>query len=133
MALPLILLLATTALTLVTKKREADIQEVELERQAEEEKISAEGRELQRRQKLNKVLAANIVGQAASGIKGEGTPQSIALASAKQASTSEGIEALSDRLRQAQLKRRAANIKTGGKLAIASTLLKSGVQVAELG
>ena len=60
-------------------------QEIEYEKQAEQEKLSAEGRELTRRQQLNKVLSANIVSLADSGMSGEGTPESISLESAKQA------------------------------------------------
>jgi len=120
---------------LVTAKGQMDAakaQEYELERQAEQEKISAEGRELQRRQQLNKVLAANVVGQATSGIAGEGTPESIALASAEQASISEGLEGLSSRLRQAQLQRQAKNVASQGKWQAASTLLKTGTKAAKL-
>jgi len=111
----------------------AKAQQYELERQAEEEKISAEGRELQRRQQLNKVLAANVVGQATSGIAGEGTPSSIALESAKQASISEGIEGLSARLKQSQLRRQARNVAAQGKRQAASTLLTTGTKAAQLG
>jgi phage gpG-like protein len=123
----------TTAVTAVSQSRAAKAQSIELEVQAEQEKVSAEGRELQRRQELNRRLAANVVGQASSGIKGEGTPESIALASAKKVSTSEGVESLSDRLKQAQLKRQAKNIRSAGKLQAASTLLSSGAQAAQLG
>jgi hypothetical protein len=59
-------------------------QEIELKRQAEEERLAAQSRELQRREELNRALAANVVGQAMSGISGEGTPASIALASAER-------------------------------------------------
>ena len=107
-------------------------QQIELESQADQEKISAESRELQRRQQLNKVLSANIVGQATSGMTGEGTPQSISLASAKQVSISEGIEGLSSRLKQSQLRRQGRNAYSAGKLQAASTLIKGGVRIAEL-
>ena len=49
-------------------------QKIEFEKAAEQEKLSAEAQELERRQKLNKALSANIVGLATSGISGEGTP-----------------------------------------------------------
>jgi len=101
----------SAAVTAESQKRAGMAQEIEFEKQAEEEKISAEGKELQRRQQLNKVLAANAVSQAASGISGEGTPSSLSLGSAKQASISEGVESLSDRLRQAQLKRKGKVIR----------------------
>ena len=126
---------AVLAAALIGAKGQRDVskdQSFELERQAEEETISAEGRELSRRQRLNKILAANVVGQSVSGISGEGTPQSIALASAKQASISEGIESLSDRLKRAQLRRQASNVRSAGRLQATSTLLKSGFQGAQL-
>lgn len=132
MSLSLFVLIASTVLTVKGQIDSAKSQEIEFERQAEEEKISAEGRELQRRQKLNKVLAANIVGVSTSGISGEGTPASIALESAKQASLSEGIEGLSTRLKQAQLKRQGKNVRAAGNIQAASTLLKGGFEASKL-
>lgn len=108
-------------------------QEIELEQQAEQEETAAESRELARRQQLNKVLAANVVGLAASGISGEGTPSSIALEGAKQASISEGLEGLSSRLKQAQLRRQGATAKQVGTLQAASTLLNTSTKAAQLG
>ena len=107
-------------------------QEIELKRQAEEERISAQSRELQRREELNRALAANVVGQAMSGIAGEGTPASIALASAERAGLSEATMDLSERLRQAALKRQAKSAKQAGYLQATSTLLKTGAQAASL-
>lgn len=115
------------------QSKAAKRQSFELERQAEQEKLSAQGREVQRRQQLNKVLSANVLGQAAAGISGEGTPESLSLSSARQASLSEGLESLSDRLRQSQLKRQAANTRSAGRTAAASTLLKTGISAASLG
>ena len=107
-------------------------QEIELKRQAEEERISAQSRELQRREELNRALAANVVGQAMSGISGEGTPASISLESAKKAGLSEATIGLSDKLKQAQLRRQGKSAKQAGYLQSASTLLKSGAQAAQL-
>jgi hypothetical protein len=107
-------------------------QEIELKRQAEEERMAAQSRELQRREELNRALAANVVGQAMSGISGEGTPASIALASAERASLSEGTIGLSEKLKQAQLRRQAKSAKQTGYLAATSTLLKTGAQAAQL-
>lgn len=95
----------------------------ELERQAEQEKLAAEGRELQRQQKLNAALAANAVGIAASGIKTEGSVASIALESAKQSSLTEGVFGLSDRLAYAQRQRQASNVLSAAPYQAASTLL----------
>ena len=46
-------------------------QEAALKTQAEQERVAAESRELERQQKLNKALAANAVGMGMSGIKAE--------------------------------------------------------------
>jgi hypothetical protein len=96
-------------------------QEIELNRQAEEERMAAQSRELQRREELNRALAANVVGQSMSGISGEGTPASIALASAERVSLSEGTIGLSEKLKQAQLRRQAKSAKQAGYLSCCST------------
>jgi hypothetical protein len=108
------------------------VQEDELKRQAEQEKLAAQSRELQRRQELNRALAANMVGMGQSGLAGEGTPESIALASAKQVGISEGAISLTDKLRQAQLRRQGSEAARTGKLQAASTLLQAGTQAAQL-
>lgn len=127
-----ITVVAFGALTVDAQIKAAKQQEFNLEKQAENEKLAAKGAELQRRERLNKVLAQSAVGQAASGIGIEGTPQSIALSTAKKASLSEGLESLSDRLRQAQLKREAQAARRSGGVAAASTLLSTGMQAGAL-
>ena len=107
-------------------------QEIELKRRAEEERLAAQSRELQRREELNRALAANVVGQSMSGISGEGTPASIALASAKKAGLSESTIGLSEKLKQAQLRRQASSDRKTGYLASTSTLLKGVSQVASI-
>ena len=126
------MLLLATAVTANQQRNAGKAQEIEFERQAEEEKISAEGRELERRQKLNDILSSNIVSLASSGISGEGTPQSISLESAEQASLSEGVLSLSDRLKQDELKRRGANANRQGKIQASSTLLTGAAQAQKL-
>ena len=104
-------------------------QESMLKGQAEQERVAAESRELERQQKLNKALAANAVGMGMSGIKAEGTPASIALQSAKNVGLSEGMLKLSDRLAQAQLRRQAATTASAAKIGAAGTLLKGATQI----
>lgn len=104
-------------------------QQEELERQAEEEKIAAQGRELQRREQLNAQLAANNAALAASGIATEGTPASIALESAKAISASEGMIGLSERLKQNQLRRQGKMARSLGNMQATSTLLNSGADL----
>lgn len=107
------------------------IQEDELKRQAEQEKVAAQSRELQRRQELNRALAANVVGFGQMGIAGEGTPASIALESAKQAGISEGALSLTEKLRQAQLRRQGSTAAQIGTMQAASTLLQGGSALAQ--
>ena len=104
-------------------------QEAALKTQAEQERVAAESRELERQQKLNRALAANAVGMGMSGIKAEGTPASIALQSAKNVGLSEGMLKLSDRLAQAQLRRQAATTASAAKIGAAGTLLKGATQI----
>ncbi len=104
-------------------------QQEELKRQAEEEKIAAQGRELQRREQLNEQLAANNAALAASGIATEGTPSSIALESAKAISASEGMIGLSERLKQGQLRRQGKMARSLGNMQATSTLLNSGADL----
>ena len=121
----------STAVSTYGQVQAGKIQQQEFERQAEEEKIAAEGRELQRKQELNKVLAANEVSASMSGQTGEGTPASIALESAKQIGASEGMINLSEKLKRAQLRRQGANARAMANIQATSTLLKGSVGVAQ--
>tara|TARA_R110002167_G_scaffold74399_1_gene208261 strand:+ start:1172 stop:1594 length:423 start_codon:yes stop_codon:yes gene_type:complete len=124
---------ASTTVSVYGQVQGGKIQQSELERQAEEEKIAAEGRELQRKQELNKVLAANAVSASMSGQTGEGTPESIALESSKQIGSSEGMINLSDKLKRAQLRRQGANARSMANIGATSTLLKGGASVYKQG
>jgi hypothetical protein len=121
----------STALSTYGQIEAGKAQQEALERQAEQEKIAAEGRELQRRQELNKVLASNIVGASTSGMTGEGTPASIALESAKAIGTSEGMIGLSERLAQAQTLRKARMARGTAGIQAASTLLSGAGTVSQ--
>ena len=123
-------LAASTALSAYGAIESGKAQQEALERQAEEEKIAAEGRELQRKQELNKVLAANAVSQSMSGITGEGTPASIALESAKQIGSSEGMINLSEKLKRAQLRRQGQMARSTANIQATSTLLSGASKVA---
>ena len=107
-------------------------QKVALKEQAKQEELAAESQELARRQELNRALAANAAALSTAGISGEGTPASLALESAKQAGLSEMTIDLSERLRRASLERQAGAAKQAGQLGAASTLLKTGVRLAQL-
>ena len=122
--------IASTAVSAYGQIEAGKAQQEELERQAEEEKIAAEGRELQRKQELNKVLAANNVSQSMSGITGEGTPASIALESATQIGSSEGMINLSEKLKRAQLRRQGQMARSTANIQATSTLLSGASKVA---
>ena len=107
-------------------------QKVALKEQAKQEELAAESQELQRRQELNRALAANAAALSTAGISGEGTPASLALANAKQIGLSEATIDVSENLRQAALKRQAKQATQTAGLSAASTLLQSGVQAAQL-
>jgi hypothetical protein len=129
MAFPIIaaLILGSTAVQVYSQLEAGKDQEAALKTQAEEERVAAESRELERQQKLNKALAANAVGMGMSGIKTEGTPSSISLQSSKNVGLSEGRINLSDRLAQAQLRRQASTAASAAKIGAASTLLSGAV------
>jgi hypothetical protein len=122
------LIVASTAVTAYGQIQAGKAQESALKQQADQERLAAESRELERQQKLNKALAANAVGMGVSGIKAEGTPASIALESAKNIGLSEGMIGLSDRLQQAQLKRQGAAARSASQYAAAGTLLSGGAE-----
>ena len=114
------------------QKRAGYEQEEQLRQQAAQERLAAEARELQRREELNRVLAARQMALASSGIAGEGTPQSIALSAAKKIGMGEGLESLTSELKQAQLRRAGRNARVSGNIQAASTLLNTGVKAARL-
>jgi hypothetical protein len=122
---------ASTALNVYGQVEAGKAQEDELKEQARQEKIAAEGRELERRRQLNKVLASNIVGMSTSQLKGEGTPASLGLTGAKTIGTSEGIIGLSERLAEAQTLRRAKMARGTANIGAASTLLKGAVNIGQ--
>jgi hypothetical protein len=124
-------IVASTAVKAYGQIEAGKAQQDALEEQARQEKIAAEGRELQRRQELNKVLASNIVGASMSGMTGEGTPASIALESAKQIGTSEGMIGLSEKLERAQLRRQGAMARSTANIQATSTLLKGASNVLQ--
>ena len=121
----------STALSAYGTIEAGKAQQENLERQAEQEKIAAEGRELQRRQELNRVLAANQVSASMSGMTGEGTPASIALKSAKQIGASEGMINLSEKLKRAQLRRQGQMARGTAGIQAASTLLSGAGTVKQ--
>jgi len=123
--------IAGTGLNVYGQIESGKAQQEALEEQARQEKIAAEGRELQRRQQFNKVLASNIVGASMSGETGEGSTASLSLETAKAIGTSEGMIGLSERFAQAQTLRKARMARGTANIGAASTLLKGTATVAD--
>ena len=121
---------ASTAVTAYGQYQTGKAQEAAMKRQAEEEKLRAKTEELARREELNKQISANTLAMAMSGVKGEGTPASIALKSAQMVGESESAISLSERLKQNRILREAEAAKFAGKVGAASTLLKGGESAA---
>lgn len=124
--------LAAAAYSAHSQREAGKQQQYNLERQAEQEALSAENEEIARRERLNKVLAANIASASSGNLSGEGSMQSISLKSAKTASSSEGAESLSDRLRQDALRREGKAAAAAGKAQATSTLLTGASRSAQL-
>ena len=122
---------ASTAISAYGQVQTGKAQQEALERQAEEEKLRAKTEELARREELNRTLAANQVAMATSGISGM-TPESIALESARKVSESESVIALSESLKQRQLKRQGEAARYAGTIGAASTILSGAESAAKV-
>jgi hypothetical protein len=134
MALPIFAILAglSAGVSAYGQVQAGKAQKVALKEQAKQEELAAQSQELQRRQELNRALAANVAALSTAGISGEGTPASLALESAKQASLSEMTIDLSEKLRRASLERQARSATQTAGLTAASTLLSGGVKASQL-
>lgn len=122
---------ASTAVSAYGQYQTGKAQQEALERQAEEEKLRAKTEELARREELNRTLAANQVAMATGGISGM-TPESIALESARKVSESESVIALSESLKQRQLKRQGEAARYAGTMGAASTILSGAESAARV-
>ena len=123
---------AGTATSVYGQVQAGKAQEIQLKEQAKQEEFAAQSQELQRRQELNRALAANAAALSTAGISGEGTPASLALASAEQVGLSEATIDLSEKLRRASLERQAQTAKGTAYIGAASTLLSGGAKAASL-
>ncbi len=124
---------AGTATSVYGQVQAGKAQEQAMKEQAKQEEFAAQSQELQRRQELNRALAANVAALSTAGISGEGTPASLALASAEQVGLSEATIDLSDRLRRASLERQGRAAKQTAYIGAAGSLLSGAGQIASLG
>ena len=124
---------AGTATSVYGQVQSGKAQEQAMKEQAKQEEFAAQSQELQRRQELNRALAANVAALSTAGISGEGTPASLAIESAKQAGLSEMTIDLSEKLRRASLERQGRMAKGTAYIGAASSLLSGAGSIAALG
>lgn len=120
------LAVGSTLFTGYSQVKQGRGQENLMKAQARQEKQAAQRDELLRREELNRSLAASI---AASGGAANTTSQAIALNNARNISSSESAESLSNKLRQDMLRRQGKSARSSGNMAAASTLLNSAVNI----
>ena len=124
---------AGTATSVYGQVQAGKAQEQAMKEQAKQEEFAAQSQELQRRQELNRAFAANVAALSTAGISGEGTPASLALASAEQVGLSEATIDLSERLRRSSLERQGRAAKQAAYIGAAGSLLSGAGQIASLG
>ncbi len=115
--------------TAVQQRKSGKAQAEQVLIQKQQEEMQAKVEELSRREELNATLAANQAAMATSGVSGL-TPESVALESARQVSSSESAIGLSNRLKLAMRERQAANISATGRAQATGTLLSGAAQAA---
>jgi len=130
--LPTIISATGTAVGAYGQVQAGKAQEQQLKEQAKQEELAAQSQELQRRQELNRALAANIAALSTAGISGEGTPASLALESAKQAGLSEMTIDLSEKLRRASLQRQAKAATQQAGFRAVGTLIGGAIKAQQL-
>lgn len=123
-------IVASTALSVYGQQSAAKSEQESMNRRAEEEKMAAQGRALERQQELGKVLARNNMQLAQDGSSGEGTPASIALQSSKNIGSSEQTFNLTSRLRQAQFRREGKLARSGANINSLGSIFKAGGAIA---
>jgi len=128
--IPAALSAAGTVTSVYGQVQAGKAQEQALKEQAKQEELMAQSQELQRRQELNRALAANVAALSTAGISGEGTPASLALESARQVGLSEATIDLSERLRRSALERQARS--GAADIGAASSLLSGAVKSLQL-
>lgn len=108
------------------QKQSADYQEDVAKYDAEQVTVEARERELVRKEKINKVLAAQIAGLGASGITSEGSPQVLAVNNIRQESL-DGLASDATRAgQQNSLLSQGSAARELGNLQAATTLIGTG-------
>lgn len=113
----------------VQAKKQGKFQERTLKRQAENEEVEARERELQRKTKINKILAAQIAGLGASGISAEGSPQLIATESLREESLAGLADVATRSGRERNLSAQGSAARKLGNINAITGLLSTGASI----
>lgn len=110
-AAPLIISGVSSISGIGAQGQQAREQEANLNRQADLEKLAAKDRSIERRRRLNKVLAGQIASTGARGIAFEGSPQAVAKGDIRQFELEKLGAQVSDLERITQLRRSARSAR----------------------
>lgn len=113
----------------VQTRKTGKFQEKMAKKQAADEETEARERELQRKKKINKVLAAQIAGLGASGITAEGSPQLIATESLREESLAGLADVATRSGRERNLLAQGRAARKLGNLSAATNLISSAASI----
>jgi hypothetical protein len=108
-------------------------QQYEYKRQAEQEKLSAQDREIERRNRLLQALGQRTVGAAAFGATLEGTPAALINRDAREYSLESLSSQASSASQIAGLKAAGSNAKRAGTIQAIGNLIQAGVSLGNIG
>ena len=116
----------------VQQRKAGKAQQIVLNEQAKQEEIAARDAELERRERANQVLAAQIAGLGGAGISGEGSPTQIAVVEGQRRGLEDlGAATVLER-RQRSLREQGKSARRLGNLRAATTILQTVGQAASI-
>lgn len=131
MAFVVVATIASTAVSVYGQVQAGKAADEAAQIAAREAELEAQTEALGRMQELKRNLAANQLSMAAGGVSG-GTPESIALESAKDIGASEQVIGLSSKLKQAAMIRQGKAQKATAYTGALSTAIKGGTKAYQL-
>ena len=125
--------LLTTGLGIAAELQAGEIESQALKTQVEQEKLNAQIRSNERKQRLLSSMAANNAALGARGITVEGSPTTILQADYKAASREAEADLLSTRINTLSLMSRAKSARQLSKLRAGTSLLTKTIDIAKTG
>jgi len=125
--------LLTTGLGVMSELQAGEIESNALKTQIQQEKLNAQLKSNERKQRLLSAMATNNAALGARGITSEGSPTTILQADFKEASKEAQQDLLTSRLNQISLFSRAKSAKQMSRLRAGASLLGKTVDIAKTG